>query len=114
MFRAVHGSTVISPSDANQTVKLVARLADAEGVRYLRTLRPATPVIYPVALLSGSARVLIAWQPLFALFASYQTIFSGGRPSAGLILQTALWAFGLLFVGGQLFLRHEREFALHL
>jgi transketolase len=49
MFRAVHGSTVISPSDANQTVKLVARLADAEGVRYLRTLRPATPVIYPAA-----------------------------------------------------------------
>src|SRR4029078_9317336 len=46
MFRAVHGSTVISPSDANQTVKLVARLAAADGVRYLRTLRPATPVIY--------------------------------------------------------------------
>ena len=49
MFRAVHGSTVISPSDANQTVKLVARLADADGVRYLRTLRPATPVIYPAS-----------------------------------------------------------------
>ena len=49
MFRAVHGSTVISPSDANQTVKLVAALADADGVRYLRTLRPATPVIYPAS-----------------------------------------------------------------
>ena len=49
MFRAVHGSTVVSPSDANQTVKLVAALADADGVRYLRTLRPATPVIYPAS-----------------------------------------------------------------
>jgi transketolase len=49
MFRAVHGSTVLSPCDANQTVQLVARMADGEGVRYLRTLRPASPVIYPAA-----------------------------------------------------------------
>ncbi len=49
MFRAVHGSTVLSPSDANQTVQLVARMADGEGIRYLRTLRPSTPVIYPAS-----------------------------------------------------------------
>jgi transketolase len=62
MFRAVHGSTVISPSDANQTVKLVARLADADGVRYLRTLRPATPVIYPASesFEIGGSRVIRA------------------------------------------------------
>jgi transketolase len=45
-FRAVHGSTVLHPSDANQTAKLVAALADREGISYLRTLRPATPVLY--------------------------------------------------------------------
>jgi transketolase len=45
-MRAVHGSTVLHPCDANQTVKLVARMADTDGVVYLRTLRPATPVIY--------------------------------------------------------------------
>jgi transketolase len=46
MFRAVHGSTVLHPSDANQTAQLVWQMADLEGVRYLRTARPSTPVIY--------------------------------------------------------------------
>src|SRR5436190_2952556 len=45
-LRAVHGSTVLHPCDANQTAKLVARMADREGIVYLRTLRPNTPVIY--------------------------------------------------------------------
>ena len=45
-LRAVHGSTVLHPCDANQTAKLVAQMADTEGIVYLRTLRPATPVIY--------------------------------------------------------------------
>ncbi len=46
MMRAVHGSTVLHPCDANQTAKLVAAMAEQEGISYLRTLRPATPVIY--------------------------------------------------------------------
>src|SRR5215468_8257261 len=45
-LRAVHGSTVLHPCDANQTAKLVERMADTEGIVYLRTLRPATPVLY--------------------------------------------------------------------
>jgi len=45
-LRAVHGSTVLHPCDANQTAKLVERMADTEGIVYLRTLRPATPVVY--------------------------------------------------------------------
>jgi transketolase len=45
-LRAVHGSTVLHPCDANQTAKLVAALADTDGISYVRTLRPATPVIY--------------------------------------------------------------------
>jgi transketolase len=45
-LRAVHGSTVLHPCDANQTAKLVAQMADTDGIVYLRTLRPATPVIY--------------------------------------------------------------------
>jgi transketolase len=45
-LRAVHGSTVLHPCDANQTVRLVAAMADTEGISYLRTLRPATPVLY--------------------------------------------------------------------
>ena len=43
-FRAVHSSVVLHPCDANQTAKLVAAMSDVEGIAYLRTLRPATPV----------------------------------------------------------------------
>jgi transketolase len=46
-FRAVHGSTVLHPSDANQTAQLVAQMADRSGICYLRTLRPKTPVRTP-------------------------------------------------------------------
>jgi transketolase len=46
-LRAVHGSTVLYPSCANQTAKLVAAMVDRPGVSYLRTTRAATPVLYP-------------------------------------------------------------------
>jgi transketolase len=46
MMRAVHGSTVLYPCDANQTAKLVEQMADREGIIFLRTTRAATPVIY--------------------------------------------------------------------
>jgi transketolase len=45
-FRAVHGSTVLYPSDANQTAKLVEAMADLDGIVFLRTTRANTPVIY--------------------------------------------------------------------
>ncbi|TXS48642.1 transketolase [Streptomyces sp. uw30] len=46
MMRAVHGSTVLYPCDANQTARLVTAMAGLEGVRYLRTSRGPGPVIY--------------------------------------------------------------------
>ncbi|GAA1010386.1 transketolase [Streptomyces sp. F-3] len=46
MMRAVHGSTVLYPCDANQTARLVAEMADLDGIRYLRTSRGESPVIY--------------------------------------------------------------------
>jgi transketolase len=46
MMRAVHGSTVLYPCDANQTARLVAEMAGLDGVRYLRTTRGESPVIY--------------------------------------------------------------------
>jgi transketolase len=59
-LRAIHGSTVLHPCDANQTAKLVAAMADAEGISYLRTLRPVTPVLYPPdeEFAIGGSRVL--------------------------------------------------------
>jgi transketolase len=46
MLRAVHGSVVLYPSDANQACKLVAAMAEHHGISYLRTTRTPTPVIY--------------------------------------------------------------------
>jgi transketolase len=46
MMRAVHGSTVLYPSDGNQTAKLVAAMADRKGIVYMRTTRANTPILY--------------------------------------------------------------------
>lgn len=46
MMRAVFGSTVLYPSDANQTAKLVAEMAGRQGIVYLRTTREKTPILY--------------------------------------------------------------------
>ncbi|TMC07453.1 MAG: transketolase, partial [Chloroflexi bacterium] len=46
MMRAVHGSTVLYPCDANQTAKLVAAMADLRGISYIRTTRANTPILY--------------------------------------------------------------------
>ncbi|MET9458186.1 transketolase [Streptomyces canus] len=46
MMRAIHDSTVLYPCDANQTAHLVAAMAGLDGIRYLRTGRGESPVIY--------------------------------------------------------------------
>jgi len=46
-FRAITGSTVLHPSDANQTAKLVAAMADRKGISFIRTLRGKTEVRTP-------------------------------------------------------------------
>jgi transketolase len=46
MMRAVYGSTVLYPSDANQTAQLVAQMAEHDGILYLRTTREKTPILY--------------------------------------------------------------------
>jgi transketolase len=46
MMRAVWGSTVLYPCDANQTAQLVRQMVDLKGISFLRTTREKTPVIY--------------------------------------------------------------------
>jgi transketolase len=43
-FRAVHGSAVLHPSDANQVPPLVEQMAERPGISYMRTLRGKTRV----------------------------------------------------------------------
>ncbi|GHO45666.1 transketolase [Ktedonospora formicarum] len=46
MMRAVYGSTVLYPSDANQAAQLVEEMAKHDGIVYMRTTREKTSVIY--------------------------------------------------------------------
>jgi transketolase len=46
MMRAIVDSTVLYPSDAVSTEKLLEQMALGKGVYFLRTSRPKTPVIY--------------------------------------------------------------------
>ncbi|HEV8716744.1 MAG TPA: transketolase [Candidatus Binatia bacterium] len=46
MMRAVPHSTVLYPSDAVSAERLVAAAAALKGTTYIRTSRPATPVLY--------------------------------------------------------------------
>jgi transketolase len=46
MMRAVHGSTVLYPSDATSTVALVEAMADRSGISFIRTTRGTTTVLY--------------------------------------------------------------------
>jgi teichoic acid transport system permease protein len=94
---------VVLVPDGNNVVQWVNRL-----------LFFATPVIYPVALLPPAAKAVLLWQPLFPLFASYQAVLGGSTPSPGLLMLSALWAGALLVIGARVFLKHERQFALHL
>jgi transketolase len=61
-LRAVHGSTVLYPSDANQAAALVPQMADRPGIVYMRTTREKTPVLYAPgeAFPIGGARVVRA------------------------------------------------------
>jgi transketolase len=45
-FRAIHGSTVLYPSDGNAAAKLTAEMADTKGIVFMRTTRGAYPVLY--------------------------------------------------------------------
>jgi transketolase len=60
MMRAIFGSTVLYPSDPNQTAQLVEQMAQTGGIVYMRTTREKTPVLYSAdeKFSIGGSRVL--------------------------------------------------------
>jgi transketolase len=61
-LRAVHGSAVLHPSDANQVAPLLAEMAERPGISYIRTLRGKTEVRTPAheRVRIGASRVVRA------------------------------------------------------
>ncbi len=59
-LRSVQGSTVLYPSCANQTAKLVQAMVERRGIVYLRTTRASTSILYAAeeAFAIGGSRVL--------------------------------------------------------
>jgi len=47
MMRALHGSTVLYPADANSAAQLAVATNRLPGISYLRTTRGSYPVLYP-------------------------------------------------------------------
>ena len=46
MFRSIHGSYVFYPSDAVSMERAVELAANTKGICFIRSSRPATPVVY--------------------------------------------------------------------
>ncbi len=49
LFGAIPQSIILHPSDGVSCAKLLPQIADYQGIAYLRTLRPKTPVLYDEA-----------------------------------------------------------------
>ena len=79
-----------------------------------RVLFFATPVMYPVPLLPASAKVLVAWQPLFPLFACYQAIAPAARRAPASSCRRRSGRSACSSSAAYVFLRREREFTIHL
>ena len=74
-----------------------------------------TPIIYLYTFFPERHRWLILINPLGGLFTSVQMVLIEGRnPSPQYILSGAAWSFTMLFAGGYLFLRRERDFAIRI
>jgi transketolase len=60
MFRPIPGCVILYPSDAVSAEACVAAMASHRGLAYIRTTRPATPVLYPAgeAFPAGGSKVL--------------------------------------------------------
>jgi len=93
MFRALVASTVLYPSDAVSAERLVAQAANGNGVIYIRTTRPKTPILYPNSelfpiggsktLKSGAndrATVVAAGVTLFEALEAYAALAKEGIP----------------------------------
>jgi transketolase len=88
-MRAVWGSTVLYPCDANQTARLVARMVDLKGVSFLRTTRGATPVLYDASEdfpIGGSRTLLASDADRVTIVAAGVTVHEALR-AAGMLVQ---------------------------
>lgn len=80
MFRSVYGAYVFYPSDAVSMERAVEFAANTEGICFIRSSRPATPVIYKndEVFEIGKAKVILDdLNVIFVLWNWIECEFSG-------------------------------------
>ncbi len=97
LFRSVHGSTVLYPSDAMSTEKLVELAVQQKGIVYMRTSRPETAILYGVdeVFQIGGSKTFDASTPTDASTSLVTIISAGITLHEALKAQKALEAEGI-------------------
>lgn len=122
MMRAVRGSTVLYPADANSAARLVESMAELPGISYIRTTREKTPQLYSADETFGIGRskvlkhapgdvatVVAAGVTVFEALEAARALDSEGvavrvidaysvKPIDSIALRAALEETGVLFV----------------
>jgi transketolase len=78
LFGTIPDAIVLQPADAITTSKMLPQLADYQGIGYMRTLRPKTPVLYDndeEFSLGGSKTLRSSGNDEVAIIASGITVF---------------------------------------
>jgi teichoic acid transport system permease protein len=74
-----------------------------------------SPVLWEEDKLEGAQRIILWVNPLGPVISSMSTVWiKGEAPSWAQLGATAGWAFGLLLLGGYVFISRERDFAVRI
>jgi teichoic acid transport system permease protein len=73
-----------------------------------------TPVMYAVGEIPPAVKPILVLNPLYPFFYMLEAIFKAETPSPVYFLWGGAWALVTLVVGGVLFMRKEREYAVRL
>lgn len=72
----------------------------------------ATPVFYPIEIVSPSARAVLTWNPMYVLVEIFRTpLYAGHGPEWGVLGRAMAEAAIALLVGWRVFRRYEGHFA---
>lgn len=74
-----------------------------------------TPIIYLYTNIPSMLSWALRVNPIGTVFASWQqVVFEGRAPDISFVMTSLEWALGTLLVGGWLFMKREREFAVRI
>ena len=73
-----------------------------------------TPVMYAVGEIPAAVKPILVLNPLYPFFYMLEAIFKAQTPPLIYFVWSGAWALGALVIGGVMFMRKEREYAVRL